>query len=57
MKHGYKIEYDLLFKGVKVIECCNFIGLNMVKFYQWEDRIYGTMDNTVAIFKINPKSK
>jgi hypothetical protein len=57
MQAGYTIEYGSKIGGETIIECINYSGLNTVKFYYWHDQIGGLTRNTVAIFKIKPKTK
>jgi hypothetical protein len=57
MQAGYTIEYGSKIGGETIIECINYSGLNTVKFYYWRDQIGGLTRNTVAIFKIKPKTK
>lgn len=60
MKAGYKIDYSewLSDEMPDIIDCSNYHGLNLVKFYGWRNNDCTGLDhNTVAIFKIKPKAK
>ena len=60
MTPNYEVEYCewLSDKMPDIIDCCNYHGLNKVKFYGWYLNDATGLDyNTVAIFKIKPKTK
>ena len=57
MQAGYTIEYGSSLGGETIIEVANYHATNIVKFYPWYREIVGGTKNTVAIFKIKPKTK